>query len=372
MCRKEECFLVETGYGFTNQKGERGFNRGNYISFEDIDKFAKNHNFDSVFSSAYRYSDKQIEKAELYGDLYLDFDDIKDFEHVRKDAMTALSYLKIVYRIEKEDVNIFYSGNKGVHITVPAEIFGIQPMHLLNGVFKHIASSIKSFTPNKTIDTVIYDNKRMFRLVNSMHEKSRLYKIPLTYEELISMPLKEIKEIARKKREINLHTNAVINHMAEKQFQRMITEFLLYDAEHNKDKKYSATLNYTPPCIKNLLLNGAEEGQRNISIACLTSYYRNSGKGLEETIELISEWNDNNTNPTPLRELKTTVKSIFNTERSYGCTTLSSVSVCEPKICKMSKENRKGSKTDVTKSKILQNESKCKTALQSNSRFRRG
>ena len=339
MYPNEECFLVEVGYGFNN-KGERGFSRGNYISYHTIDNFIRSRNAYSVFCSAYCYRSEPIDKSDLYGDLYLDFDNLNNFEQVRQDALTALSYLKIVYHITEEQVKIYFSGNKGVHLIVPAKILGIEPMPLLNGVFKTIALSVRTFTPNKTIDTQIYDNKRLFRIPNTIHEKSGLYKIPITPNELRNLSETDIRNLSKSPREIQYQMIVGVNHIAEQQFKRAVNEFYLLDKQAKKDKRYKSKYDFTPPCIQHLLTNGAIEGQRNISIACLTGFYKNSGKSLNETIELISEWNQNNIKPTGEQEMRKTIHSIFNGQKTFGCSTLQLLSVCEPNHCKLSKRER--------------------------------
>jgi hypothetical protein len=337
MSQEKECYLVEFGFGF-EINGERGFSRGHYIPYRTIYSFIEDHNRYSVFCSAYRYDTTDIAKSNLYGDLYLDFDDINDFEKVRADALTALSYLKIVYHINENQIKVFYSGNKGVHIIVPAIILGIEPMPLLNGVFKTIALSIKSFTPNKTVDTQIYDNKRMFRIPNTIHEKSKLYKIPITPEELRNLTEEDIKKLAQQPRTIQLNTVYETNNIAQKQFQKAIEEYYILDKETKKDKRFKSKYNFTPPCIQYILENGATEGQRNITIACLTGFCKNSGKSLNETIDFISEWNSKNAKPTGDQEMKKTIKSIFMGEKLYGCSTLKLLSVCDESRCKLSKK----------------------------------
>lgn len=352
MCHVNECYLVEVGFGF-NSNGEKGFSRGNYIPYRTINLFVENRNRYSVFCSAYRYNNTEISKSDLYGDLYLDFDDINNFENVRQDALTAISYFKIAYRIDEQLIKIFYSGNKGLHLIIPAEIFGIEPMPLLNGVFKSIATSIKTYTKYKTIDTQIYDNKRMFRIPNTIHEKSKLYKIPLTVEELRNLTETDIKNLAQQPRNIQSNVIYELNHLAQKQFQKAIEEYYVYDKESKKDRRFKTIYNFTPPCIQYILENGAEEGQRNITIACLTGFCKNSGKSLNETIEFISEWNQKNTKPTGEQEMKKTIKSIFMGEKLYGCSTLKTLSVCNEAQCKLSK--KKEGNQNVNNSKNVQN-----------------
>lgn len=340
MSHVSECYLVEVGYGF-EVNGERGFSRGNYIPYAAINIFSKEHHQYSVFNSAYRYSSKEIDRADLYGDLYLDFDDVNSFESVRKDALMALSYLKICYKIPEQYVQIYFSGNKGVHIIVPAEILGIEPMNLLHGVFKYIANSIKSFTPNKTIDTKIYDNKRMFRIPNTKHEKSGLFKIPITSYELRNYSEEQIRELAKQQRTITYEKYAGTNLFAQQQFKRMIDEYYIFDKESKKDRRFKTKYNFTPPCIQKILEDGAEEGQRNITIACLAGFCKNFGKSLDESIEFIMEWNDKNIKPTPEQELKKTVRSIFMGDKQFGCATLKTITICNESQCKLAKNKEK-------------------------------
>ena len=337
MSYEKEYYLVETGYGFDTPKG-KGFSRGNYIPAKVLNSFVKSRNSRSVFCTVYHYNAPLIEGANLYGDLYLDFDDIKCYDNVKADALTALSYLKIVYHINENQVQIYFSGNKGVHLVVPASILGVEPMPLLNGVFRTIAVSINTFSKNKTIDTQIYDNKRMFRIPNTIHEKSGLYKIPITADELRNLSEQEIRKLAEKPRQSTAQPIYGINNIARKTFEKTIQEYYLIDKEARKDKRFNAKLTIVPPCIQYIIENGALEGQRNISIACLSSFYKNYGKSLDETIDTISDWNSNNSLPTGEMELKRTVRSIFMGNKSYGCNTLKLMSVCDINNCKLAKK----------------------------------
>ena len=330
--------LIEVGFGFNDNTGKRGFSRGHYITTDLLYNFIQEHNRYSVFNSAYSYENEEVDKSPLYGDLYLDFDDINNFENVRQDVIKTFSYLKIIYHIPENLLRVYFSGNKGIHLIVPAEILGISPMLLLNGVFKHIATCISAYTPHKTLDLKIYDNKRMFRIPNTIHEKSRLYKIPLTAQEVRTLSEDEIRLMAKQPRQLEFAKNYTTNNIAIQQFQKDIKEYYQIDKNSKKDRRFKSKYNFTPPCIKYILENGASEGTRNITIACLSGFCKNSGKSLNETIDFILEWNSNNIKPTGEYELKRTVKSIFLGDKLYGCSTLSTISVCDASICPLSKK----------------------------------
>ena len=326
------------------------FARNRYISYRTINEFVNARNQYSAFCSAFRYNTEDIDNSLMYGDMYFDFDDINDFEHVRKDAIVVLNMIEVIFLVKKELVKIFFSGNKGIHIILPAEILGVTPSAELNNIYKYVANLAKSFTPNKTVDTQIYDTKRLFRIPNTRHEKSGLYKIPITLNELQTLSINQIRQMATKPRNIQYPVYSELP-TANRAYQKILEEYLRNKEQEdkNKNRRFRKTFNFIPPCIQHILENGAQEGERNITIACLAGFYKSYGKTLDETIELISDWNDNNIKPTGTNELIKTVKSIFNSQKQFGCATLQSLSICD-NTCKV--YIKKEEKLNIQKPKI--------------------
>lgn len=355
---KETCFWHEVGYSFESE-GERRFARNEYVPHYAICEFINRHPKGSLFATPYRYDRKIPDKASLYGFFYLDFDTDSgnDFEKVREDARAALSYLKIVFGIYPEHLNIFFSGSKGIHITVPPEAFSLEPTPILNGIWKTIATAIKAFTPNKTVDTKIYDNKRLFRLPNTWHDKSGLYKVQLSYDQFDTMSYDEIREYAKTPRQLIIPKTDNSKKIAVKSFKQIVNKYLtsITDSNAANGKRGQKKMTFTPPCIAAILEDGAPVGERNVTIACLAGFYKSSGKTIDESIALISDWNKSkNILPTPERELVMTTKSLFQTAKTFGCTTLKELSRCSPHQCRIHKkeENKdkivKEGKTDGT------------------------
>lgn len=346
MCEIKDCNIIEIGY-VTNNNTERIFKRNVYIHVNEYFEYIKNIPSTDTYVSAYLYNNEKIEESELYGNLYLDFDDADNFNNAREDIIHTLSFFKIVYKIPSDQMKIYFSGHKGFHLIVPKEILGIKPDKNLNGIFKTIAEQIKTFSIHKTIDLKIYDNKRLFRIPNSINSATNLYKIILTPEELMNLNEQQIKKLAKQPRFIDLPINFNLNPVANSQY---IQATKLYEQQakdkdkYSKNYRYKKTLNITPQCIQNILENGAEEGCRNITIACLTSFYKESGKTLEEITDLISEWNSKNIKPTPYREMCTTIKSIFFSNKTYGCSTLQTITTCNKTECELLKQKEKNNK----------------------------
>lgn len=334
MCEIKDCFLIETGYWINKKK--KIFKRNEIIpkALENAVRIKRNNN--GVFKTAYSYNVANQDEAYLYGDFYLDFDS-QDFEEVREDAIMAISYLKIVFKIDPtKSCSIFYSGNKGVHIIVPAIILGITPDKKLNETFKAIANAISEFTKNKTLDLRIYDNKRMFRMVNSIHESTNRYKIYLSVDELKELSHEEIMNLACSPREIP-EKEIMFSNEAHKMYltfkeraEKIISKF--------KNLKSNGTLKYTPPCIKEILEDGAVSGKRNNTIAILSSFYKATGKDLNETITLLKEWNkEKNSIPTSDSELIKTCRSIYLKDNQFGCTSIKSLNLCSDEKCNFRK-----------------------------------
>ena len=340
------------GYSF-NVNNRKEFHRGDYIPYWKVPIFYKDRNGYSAFYSAYRYSTSDIDNADLYGGLYFDLDSEGDFEKVRQDALVVLEYLNTVYTIKPEETEIYYSGQKGVHIVVPPEVLDIEPNRLLNLIYKYIATNVSKYTPNKTVDLKIYDSKRMFRIPNTIHEKTGLYKIRLTYDELKTLSKEEIVTLAKSPRKTKpKYYNKNAN--AHTSFEHSIKSFIKDNNIKNlTDRKYKRKIDFIPPCIQNLLDNGAEVGSRNISIACLASFYKTYGKSEKEAIELIKEWNSKNKTPTNTNELIRTVKSLYSSNAEYGCSTFKLITTCSDEcriaINKNKKEKENGSKNQKAK-----------------------
>lgn len=333
---ESQCNIIEMGWWV--DKSKNYFTRKHYMNISELANTVRSRNNTGVFSTIYRYDSDDIEKANFYSDLYFDFDCKDDFEKVREDVKQTLAYLKVVFRIEHSACNIYFSGNKGVHVTIPARYLNIEPGKDLNNIFKYIVENVHNYTPNKTLDLAIYDNRRLFRVPNTIHEVSGLYKIPITDEEIKNLKYEEILELAKKPRLVSRteHTDIVFS---SARFSEMARAYSVKAAEQSKVKvQFKATLKVTPPCIKSILELGAKEGHRNNTIAILASFYKSKGLDMNSAIEYITKWNDTkNTPPTTAVELNRTVRSIFSGRGSYGCSSIKNIAICDEGKCPLKK-----------------------------------
>jgi hypothetical protein len=299
---------------------------------EDLERFRKKYNNKSLHTSAFRYTSKDIENAKLYGDFYLDFDSHESFEYVREDVIRALSYLNVTFKIEYDKMVLYFSGNKGIHLIIPAEIFGLEPHENLHLIYKLIAEEIKGLSQNKTIDTQVYHKRAMIRLKNSIHEKTGKYKTEISLSELMNK--KDIPSLCNKIRKINTNKYLLINETAKRALEEKKD---LMEIKYKRKNKvsYDSTLDFDPPCIQYLLNNTTSQGGRNFTGTVLASHFRSRGYDNIKAKEELTRWNENYCYPKLYkREITTIINSIYNSNKRYGCSTLCKISECSDK-CKL-------------------------------------
>lgn len=130
--------------------------------------------------------------------IYFDVDN-SDLQKALHDTKELLVRIISKYGVSRHVVKMFFSGKKGFHIGIPAEIVGginadsRVPYQVQRFVSK-VAEDIES------ADLSIYNPNRFFRVPNSRHEASGLYKIPLSGKELVKGSLDTILELAKNPR----------------------------------------------------------------------------------------------------------------------------------------------------------------------------
>ena len=131
--------------------------------------------------------------------LYFDLDSDDDVEIALEDARKLSAYFSIGLDME-DDVKYWFSGNRGFHITIDYGFFGAEPSTYLVKIWRGIAEHITKRLELKTFDRSVYSKRRMWRLENTKHGKSGLWKIRL-YPTELNMNVAEIKKLAAGPRE---------------------------------------------------------------------------------------------------------------------------------------------------------------------------
>jgi replicative DNA helicase len=120
--------------------------------------------------------------------LLWDLDCKNDVEKARQQAIQICDRL-LNWGVEKENIRIFFSGNKGFHIDLVTDL-SLTRKQFENIVFT-IGSDLSTFDPSVT------DENQLIRLAFTKHPKSGLYKIPLSYDDLTSLSVEDITAAAK-------------------------------------------------------------------------------------------------------------------------------------------------------------------------------
>ena len=342
-----ETWWIECGAYLPNNTSNKFTRNHLMLPNESID-FRFKYNNTGVFTTAYLYDNKDQTEANLLGDFYIDLDyelenasdPEKAFNVVRQDAMSAARYLKILLGIEPEEIYFYFSGSKGIHIIVPHEILGVKPDKNLHRYYKMLAEDINKYTSGETVDLKIYDNRRLFRLPNSRHQNTNLYKIYLDYEELNTLTFSAIKSIAKNPRIIPKKEKK-FNLKASMEMKNYANKFQLELNRKRVHRPSNLKLEYTPPCVEYLFNNPIKKGQRNDTVAFIASFLKQTGITEDQAIRRMQDWNEEHCEPKLSdREISLTVNSIFHGSAKMGCSTAKVLSECDKEKCKLTRKRR--------------------------------
>jgi len=121
--------------------------------------------------------------------------DRADLDAARRDTLTLTRFLLRRYpKLDCDDgLGVWFSGGKGFHVGIECWP-GNDPDPLVPATAKRLALALAN-AAGVQIDPAIYDHQRIFRLPNSRHAWSGLYKVPLTLAEL-ELPVERLRDLA--------------------------------------------------------------------------------------------------------------------------------------------------------------------------------
>lgn len=315
------------------------FQRNIFIKADELDKYRQMYNNTGIFATAYRYLSPERQGSIYAPYLYLDLDHPGLIEKspaawsdLRRDYLAVLARLDTYYNIKRPLVKAYFSGLKGLSILVPSSCFGLGPSENLNEIFRLIAEDITNLKPYwqiKSLDLAIYDRVRLWRLVNSKHENSGLYKIPISFEEIMSASLPVILNLAQLQRPDIEQPVAGAIPLARTRVKNLLAQY--------KYKGISANggLDFEPPCITILKEQSIGQGNRNKTITALASYYLQRNLDQRQSMTAVLNFNKRCcTPPLPVKEVEQTVRSVFRHGYNFGCRTFREISICKPKECR--------------------------------------
>lgn len=296
-----------------------------------------------LFSSIYMYPTDDPYIGGVLSDFYMDFDYEENPDKARKEAVSVAKKLITDYSIPEANICVAFSGMKGISITIDFRVFDAESFADLPLVWKSIAQELISKLKLKTADTSIYERRRLWRLLNSKHQKAGLYKIPLTLAELENLTIDKIKEMAVKPREPFVKGVAHPLPKVEKLFteHKNKVEKWLNERKKSFETTELKILTDDPPCIKQRFQIGAKAGSRNSFLFQLSVYYAHKGLSEPEIIKIGYEFAERceqgfESFPKPGEVesiINSAIKGVQDKRYSVGCSSEALADLCDRELC---------------------------------------
>jgi hypothetical protein len=251
---------------------------------ENIYKHVKDLKKD-YYISVYNYNESHKEQFDKTGSIagirdvltnriIFDFDD-KDLDKARKDTLVTIKRL-VDKGVKKSDINIYYSGKKGFHLTLETDK-QFTPDEMKN-VARSIAGDLATF------DSRVYNSNRILRLAFTQHPDTKLYKIPISVDEL-SLPVVEIQTIAKDEYEVELPVKSslpeAVNSLKITSKPKVEAKPLTSVLDLSKKPKTLSPWKYA------LSQGHFPSGQRNNALDIMARTYKAMGHDKTETYHLL-------------------------------------------------------------------------------------
>ncbi|MGE5216244.1 MAG: hypothetical protein ACM3SP_04470, partial [Chloroflexota bacterium] len=235
-------------------------------------------------------------------------------------AKRLSAFLLERWGVDPSGLQVYFSGAKGFHLMIDTRSFGrVAPSTSLPVIFdslrRHLAQELPEALRD-TVDLAIKDRVRLLRLPNTIHEKSKLYKVVLSAEELESLSVSGVRQIARTTRPLTLTDPTGFLSRAEVKANAAAVElFRRISRQSAKLTRKSFTYRFRRPvdvahaefrCAGGQAIwrSHVEPGCRNNCAIRLASEFRLMGLTNDETVEKLLEWNQRNDIGLPAEELR--------------------------------------------------------------------
>lgn len=228
---------------------------------------------------------RENEEAEC--DFYADFDGETAINDV-----AAMGEWFVKMGLQQADVRIWFSGKKGFHLVIPAKVFGALSSPIIHKYWKTIGTKIAKQLDLKSWDSTVYSCRRMWRVENTIHGGSGLYKIPLTLDEVEAASLGIIKQWAAQDRvsPFEEYEDAPIQALVET-YDRAIEAVTQSKISVKWEANEELDFDEPPPCIKALLERGVLELHTVNAVAFrLAAFFKSQGLSKVETTTIMNDW----------------------------------------------------------------------------------
>ena len=287
------------------------FNRGIIIP---VDRLCNHLGEEPVYRSVYLYDDTAFEYVKENGSLknffgvrYIDKVPVDIDKQDRSDERTLDILRGIILELEDADIDCgsfqsYFSGS-GYHLILSGDLFNFKPGNDLPFIVKQ---TMKKLMPD--IDSSIYMRTGIYRLQHTPNQKTGLYKIPITRNEVMNNSPEEIFELAKTSR-LN-YTYSQLK--GDGEFEDKIVKEVPDVRVFNKISEPTKII----PCVQSMLNQGANEGSRHITAMRIISHFKRHGIPSHYAKVCMLHWNNKSV---PEQQIMEMVENVYNRNYKYGC-----------------------------------------------------
>lgn len=248
-------------------KNIKNFNKDHYVS---INHYSKSH-FIEFLKTGSVSGIKDVSTNVLA----FDFDSESDLNAARRDSLTLIQRLRDTLQIQPNQLEIYFSGMKGFTLVLKMNRF-LSPNQV-----GHLALNVLG-KDLVTLDPSLYNASRILRVPNTRHQTSGLFKVQLTYKQLQSLTIEEIKEYALEPKDLTPVTDNVTIPEEMTDIPEPVVEKTKFNAEFNFERKPAQWKN----CKWSLCQGNFKNGERQNALMVLASTCRGLGFTKEMTYDL--------------------------------------------------------------------------------------
>ena len=287
------------------------YNRGILIP---VNRLSNHLGEEPVYRSVYLYDDTAFEYVKENGSLknffgvrYIDKVPVDIDKQDRSDERTLDILRGIILELEDADIDCgsfqsYFSGS-GYHLILSGSLFNFKPGNDLPFIVKQ---TMKKLMPD--IDSSIYMRTGIYRLQHTPNQKTGLYKIPITRNEVMNNNPEEIFELAKTSR-LNYTYNQL---KGDGEFEDKIVKEVPDVRVFNKISEPTKII----PCVQSMLNQGANEGSRHITAMRIISHFKRHGIPSHYAKVCMLHWNNKSV---PEQQIMEMVENVYNRNYKYGC-----------------------------------------------------
>jgi len=301
---------------------------GGHINASDLQTkiltYGKREGYYCLFDLEPRDSFKEYRgiHAPALGYFVFDFDSSEDISNAKADLETVIKAL----HLEPDTYKVFFSGNKGFHLYIRQEFFSIDPSERTAKTFERIACDLGKALNLETLDDSIYQANRKFRIPNSVHQKTGLFKIEIDPRRLESLTVDEIKNLAKTPQKLTLFDYSLPTTKYKKAVVSNGSVALNYGLENVGASDLSGSGDFATftqkVCIDRMLNSKHKEGMRHeVAMTIIADYFQRGTPKSDTESALQKFCSLNGIDERFERDYKRAILDIYNggTQYKFGC-----------------------------------------------------